>query len=66
MGDFNGDHKLDLAFSIGGMIYVGLGNGNGTFKSYVPYGSDHNAGAMAVGDFNRDGILDIVAANFNR
>ena len=48
VGDFNGDHKLDIAFSMGGgEIFVGLGNGKGTFAPFVPYGSDYSAWAMA-------------------
>ena len=65
VGDFNGDHKLDIAVGSGSMIYIGLGKGNGTFQALVPYGSDHSAAAMALGDFNRDGVLDFVVANFN-
>jgi len=80
-GDFNGDGKLDLAACANpvnpatftpGAVAILLGNGNGTFQTatLTPVGSP--AGiliAMAAGDFNKDGKLDLVAtiqdANFN-
>jgi hypothetical protein len=65
VGDFNRDHKLDIAFNMGGNIYIGLGKGDGTFGSFMPYGSNYSAGVMALGDFNRDGIIDIVTGDYN-
>ena len=65
IGDFNGDHKLDLIvhYSDGSCrsVAVLLGNGDGTFQeppinttpSYYPT-------AIGLGDFNRDGKLDAV------
>jgi hypothetical protein len=63
-GDFNGDHKLDVAID-DGLVTIFLGNGDGTFKPSVDYGSDGSAGAFAAGDFNRDGLVDFVITNFN-
>src|SRR5581483_3479035 len=69
VGDFNGDHKLDVAMhSYGGGVTVMLGNGDGTFGTAVDYtsGSGIAAGALAAysdqativsGDFNGDGKL---------
>jgi len=69
LGDFNGDGNLDLAvaepYSETGQYIILLGNGDGTFQTQVETDSTSNVGAMAVGDFNGDGKLDLIAgANF--
>jgi hypothetical protein len=61
--DLNGDGKLDLV-AVGAYqnipIYVYLGNGDGTFKSLEQIGaSGEYAPSVALGDFNRDGYLDL-------
>jgi hypothetical protein len=71
--DVNGDGKPDLLVtsqcvinncSGGGVVGVLLGNGDGTFKSVVTYGSGgRSAGAVAVADVNGDGRPDLVVAN---
>jgi sugar lactone lactonase YvrE len=58
VGDFNGDGIPDLAVVSGSNVNVLLGNGDGTFKTAVPYAAD--AGQIAVGDFNGDGQADLV------
>lgn len=59
-GDFNGDHKLDLAFASGSTVTVLFGNGDGTFSAST---TSLATGAifLATGDFNGDGIADLVA-----
>jgi hypothetical protein len=42
-------------------IYVLLGNGDGTFQAPVPYPTvGYPTSNVAVGDFNRDGKLDVI------
>jgi len=60
LADFNNDHKLDLALSVGDQsVAILLGNGDGTFMSPVSY-FDPGSGAV-VADFNGDGNLDIAS-----
>jgi FG-GAP-like repeat len=67
IGDFNGDGKLDLAvanaYAYAGTISILLGNGDGTFQPPVAIAAGSNPFAIAVGDFNRDGKLDLAVAS---
>ncbi len=67
--DFNGDGKLDLAvvgdYVSSGGVTILLGNGDGTFQS-AAQNLDLTAdfGLIATGDFNGDGIPDLIATNY--
>ena len=41
-----------------------MNNGNGSFAPAVNYNAGGNPKAVAVGDLNGDGKLDLVVANF--
>jgi hypothetical protein len=62
--DLDGDGNLDLAtindLSSGGSVSVLLGTGDGNFQAPVQYSVSFFPAALAVGDFNRDGKLDLV------
>lgn len=70
VGDFNGDGALDLAM-LGGTPYVWvlLGNGDDTFKNApvdpVPTPDISESEDLAVGDFNGDGNVDVVATGLS-
>jgi len=66
-GDFNGDHKTDVAVlystasNVPGQEIVLLGNGDGTFQStpLTSTGAMGTAISPVVADFNGDGKLDL-------
>ncbi len=65
-GDFNGDHKVDLAMgnSLANTVSIALGNGNGTFPApVVPDAAAMSVRGMAVADLNKDGNLDLITAS---
>jgi hypothetical protein len=60
VGDFNGDGKLDLAGLWTKTAAILLGNGDGTFQARAEYPVASWNQAVAAGDFNRDGALDLM------
>jgi hypothetical protein len=68
VGDFNRDGITDIAVACAGgwfspgSVSVLLGNRGGTFQAARNFATSGST-AVAVGDFNRDGILDIVVGN---
>ncbi|MBD2298066.1 VCBS repeat-containing protein [Nostoc sp. FACHB-190] len=68
IGDFNNDGKDDIAAagSSGGLSTL-LGNGSGSFGSLRTFSySEIGYGNPALGDFNRDGYLDVASPDRNR
>ena len=74
IGDFDRDHNVDLVVTgcgdrnctTTGSVIVLLGNGKGKFKrsgQFVAGPEDTNADTFAAGDFNQDGITDLVVVN---
>ena len=67
-GDFNGDGFPDLAIvhssaSGAGNIGMMFGNGDGSFQPELTFMAGSQTAALAIGDFNGDGRLDIAAVN---
>jgi len=63
IADFNGDGNLDLAYATISGIQVQLGNGDGSFRPgpFTSFAQSYpGSHAIAAGDFNQDGKLDLV------
>jgi hypothetical protein len=67
VGDLNGDGKLDLAavngFEASHGLTVYFGNGDGSFGARHDYDLAADGDALAVGDLNGDGVLDLAYAD---
>src|SRR5262249_33359399 len=66
--DLNGDGKPDVVVAYQYLNEVGvfLGNGDGTFQPEALYDAGDGPNTFAVGDFNRDGILDLAISQANQ
>jgi FG-GAP-like repeat len=58
--DLNGDGRVDLAGSNANAASVMLGNGNGTFQAKTDFPIGMQTQAVAAGDFNSDGRMDLM------
>jgi hypothetical protein len=74
VGDLNGDKKMDLAIldskcttqngcASSGSVFILLGHGNGTFSTPIEVPAGYFPTALALGDFNGDGRLDLTVAH---
>ena len=65
-GDFNRDGKPDLAITDGttNLVYILLGNGDGTFTMGATYPVPPDSG-VTVADFNRDGKQDLMVLGYS-
>ncbi len=64
-GDFNGDTKIDIAFTSAGGSLVGvlLGVGNGSFGTVTTVNVGLTPNAIAATDLDKDGKADLVVSN---
>jgi len=67
VADWNDDGKLDLILMNSSGMEVLLGNGDGTFAAAAAVAfSGVTPSIFAVGDFNRDGLLDVAIADASK
>jgi hypothetical protein len=62
--DLDRDGHMDLVYTNSELGTVGLmyGKGDGTFYDPVEFAAGHRAFDIALGDVNKDGVLDVVAS----
>jgi hypothetical protein len=69
-GDLNNDGHVDLVVgnfgsSSTGSLSIFLNDGQGTFRSRPVFSLEANPKDLALGDFNNDGILDVIVTFLN-
>ena len=76
--DWNNDGILDLIVStaerrvsivsafVSGFVHILLGNGDGTFQAASTFPTNPGPRTAVVGDFNRDGVLDVATGNLSQ
>ena len=60
VGDFDGDHRADVAVSTGSTLQLYRGGGDGTLATPVVRNASGPAMGVAAGDLDGDGVADLV------
>jgi hypothetical protein len=64
VGNFNGDHNMDIVVIDNPYISVLLGNGDGTFQPPIDNSSSVGVHQLVVGDFSNDHRLDVAGVGY--
>lgn len=61
--DFDNDGDLDIFVGTSTSLLVVENNGDGTFSTHLTIGATSEVTSVAFGDFNNDGLSDLIVAN---